>query len=75
VGTPPTMSGVPGPRPLLTSAELAKALNVSVKTVQRWARAGRIRPTATTPGGQYRFALDDVLEQLNQPRPRDPDDS
>jgi excisionase family DNA binding protein len=62
------MSGVP--ERLLTTAEIAAALHVNAQTVQRWVRAGRIRPTATTPGGQYRFRLDDVLEQLNQPRPR-----
>jgi len=47
---------------------------VTPGTVQRWVRTGRVRPTVTTPGGQFRFQLDDVLEQLNQPRPRDPDE-
>ncbi|MFC5237286.1 helix-turn-helix domain-containing protein [Pseudonocardia zijingensis] len=55
---------------LLTAAELAVELRVNVKTVRAWARSGRITPTAVTPGGQYRFRLDDVLEQLKQPRPR-----
>jgi excisionase family DNA binding protein len=64
------MADVPAAEPLLNSAELAKALNVNMKTVQRWVKAGRIRPTITTPGGQYRFRLDDVLEQLGQPRKR-----
>jgi excisionase family DNA binding protein len=68
------MCGVPADR-LLTTAEIAAELRVSVKTVREWARSGRIKPTATTPGGQYRFRLDDVLEQLNQPRPRDPEES
>jgi excisionase family DNA binding protein len=67
------MAAVPAGR-LLTSAELAAELRVNVKTVREWARSGRIKPAATTPGGQYRFRLDDVLEQLNQPRPRDPDE-
>jgi excisionase family DNA binding protein len=65
------MTGVPAGR-LLTAAELAAELRVSVKTVREWARSGRIKPAAVTPGGQYRFRLDDVLEQLNQRRPRDP---
>jgi excisionase family DNA binding protein len=58
------------PDRLLTTAEIAETLHVSAKTVQKWAREGRITPTAVTPGGQYRFRLDDVLEQLKQPRPR-----
>ena len=62
------MSGVPDR--LLNSSELAELLHVNVKTVQRWVRAGRIQPTMTTPGGQYRFSLDDVREQLGQPRRR-----
>jgi excisionase family DNA binding protein len=67
------MSDVPADR-LLTTAEIAAELRVNVKTVREWARSGRIKPTATTPGGQYRFRLDDVLEQLNQPRPRHPEE-
>jgi excisionase family DNA binding protein len=61
------MSGMPA---LLTAAELAVELRVSVKTVREWARSGRVKPAAVTPGGQYRFRLDDVLEQLGQPRRR-----
>jgi excisionase family DNA binding protein len=66
---------------LITTAELAAELRVSVKTVREWARSGRVAPAAVTPGGQYRFRLDDVLKQLDvrrasqgdQPRPRDED--
>jgi excisionase family DNA binding protein len=57
-------------QPLLTTAELARRLNVTQGTVQRWVRTGRVRPTLVTPGNQFRFSLDDVLEQLNQPRKR-----
>jgi excisionase family DNA binding protein len=52
------------------AAELARRLNVTSGTVQRWVRTGRIRPTLVTPGNQFRFNLDDVLEQLSQPRKR-----
>jgi excisionase family DNA binding protein len=58
------------PPGLLTTAQLAKELNVSTKTIHRWVGAGKIRPTVTTPGNQFRFNLDDVLEQLDQPRKR-----
>jgi excisionase family DNA binding protein len=57
-------------QPLLTTAELARRLNVTQGTVQRWVRNGRVRPTLVTPGNQFRFDLDDVLEQLGQPRKR-----
>jgi excisionase family DNA binding protein len=57
-------------QPLLTTAELARRLNVTQGTVQRWVRTGRVRPTLVTPGNQFRFDLDDVLEQLGQPRKR-----
>ncbi|TQM38847.1 excisionase family DNA binding protein [Pseudonocardia cypriaca] len=62
--------GRPDDQPLLTTAELARRLNVTSGTVQRWVRTGRIRPTLVTPGNQFRFNLDDVLEQLSQPRKR-----
>jgi excisionase family DNA binding protein len=68
-GTGLSMIGVPAGR-LLTTAELAAELRVNVKTVREWARTGRITAAAVTPGGQYRFRLDDVLEELKQPRPR-----
>ena len=51
-------------------AFFAGRLNVTPGTVQRWVRTGRVRPTLVTPGNQFRFDLDDVLEQLGQPRKR-----
>ncbi len=62
--------GRPDEQPLLTTAELARRLNVTQGTVQRWVRTGRVRPTLVTPGNQFRFSLDDVLQQLDQPRKR-----
>ena len=62
--------GRPEDQPLLTTTELSRRLNVTAGTVQRWVRTGRIRPTLVTPGGQYRFSLDDVRDQLGQPRRR-----
>jgi excisionase family DNA binding protein len=63
------MRGV-DPGQLLTTAELARRLNVTPGTVQRWVRTDRVRPTVITPGKQFRFDLDDVLNQLGQPRKR-----
>jgi excisionase family DNA binding protein len=61
-------------RPLITTRDLARHLQVHPETVREWVRNGRITPAAVTPGGQFRFDLDDVLRQLGQPRKRpDPD--
>ena len=48
------------------SGEIAAALGVSAATIQSYARNGRI-PHSTTPGGQYRFNLDEVREVLAPP--------
>jgi DNA-binding transcriptional MerR regulator len=55
---------------LLTTTELAKELRLSVKTVQRYQRQGKIQPKFTLPSGQHRWNLDDVLEQLRALRKR-----
>lgn len=52
----------------LTSGQLAAALRgvgttLSVTTVQRYAREGRI-PCRPTPGGRYRYDLQEVLAAL-----------
>jgi excisionase family DNA binding protein len=49
---------------LMTSSELAKRLGVSTRTVSRWVQQGRLEPTFTTPGGQFRYAWQDVRRQL-----------
>jgi excisionase family DNA binding protein len=46
--------------PLLTAAEVADLLAVSVSTVHRWARDGTL-PSITLPTGTRRFDLRDVL--------------
>jgi excisionase family DNA binding protein len=50
------------PDTLLTSAEVARRFGVDVKTVSRWANAGKL-PYFRTLGGHHRFRLADV-EQL-----------
>ncbi|MFI5283653.1 MAG: glycosyltransferase [Candidatus Dormibacterales bacterium] len=48
-----------GSRPvLLTSTEAADRLGISRSTMARAVKAGRIRPSATTPGGHFRFAAE-----------------
>lgn len=49
--------------PLLTPAQAARALNVSVETIRRWANDGKLR-TVRTLGGQRRFSRADVDELI-----------
>ncbi|NHD17891.1 MULTISPECIES: helix-turn-helix domain-containing protein [unclassified Actinopolyspora] len=59
---------------LLTSGELAKALGISHQSITHYARTGQLNPALTTPGGHYRWDLDDVkrqLRELNERRRRD----
>ena len=55
-------------RDLVASSELARALGVSRSTVSRWVREGRIEPAEVTAGGQARFRIDNVREQLRGQR-------
>ena len=50
---------------LLTTAQLAKRLQVSPGTIRDWARDGRI-PQIRLSQKSRRFLLDDVLAALNQ---------
>jgi excisionase family DNA binding protein len=55
---------------LLSTAEAAKALGISPRSLSRWVRLGKIRPTIVTPGGQARFKLEDLMRQLEPPPDR-----
>lgn len=57
---------------LLTSAEVAKRLRVSPRTIARWVKEGRISAAYVTPGGLYRFRWDDVRQELGLRKPNDP---
>lgn len=48
---------------LLTPGEVARAFRVDVKTVQRWAKAGRLE-SVRTPGGHRRYREDSVRALL-----------
>ena len=47
------------PEPLLWIGEAAKILGVSIETLRRWDRAGKLN-SIRTPGGQRRFALSEI---------------
>jgi DNA-binding transcriptional MerR regulator len=55
---------------LLTTGELARELGLSARSVAWWAQEGQLKPTLVTPGGQYRWQLEDVREQLRALRKR-----
>ena len=59
---------------LLTTSELAKALGLSLRSVQRYVAAGQITPELTTPGGHHRWDAEKVREQLREHRRRTEDD-
>lgn len=51
---------------LLRTAEVARLLQVSTRTVLAWAQAGKL-PSVLTPGGHRRYprwAVDEVLETM-----------
>jgi len=54
------------PRKLLTSGQVARELGLAPGTISRYARQGTITPELITAGGQYRFDLDRVREELRK---------
>lgn len=53
------------------STDTARELGVTPVTLQRWAKEGRITPAYITPGGHFRWKLDDVRSQLGMPSATD----
>lgn len=54
------------PEPLIGTGELALALGLSAKTIQRYRRAGLITPAIVTRDKHARWRLSDVQAQLVQ---------
>jgi predicted DNA-binding transcriptional regulator AlpA len=50
--------------PLLRTAAAAAKIGVDASTLYRWERAGYVRPTLHTAGGQARWRLSELREQL-----------
>ena len=50
---------------LLSTAEAARAIGVSPRSLSRWVSEGKVKPNIRTPGGQARFDLDDLKGQLH----------
>lgn len=53
---------------LLTSSELARKLGLSRRAISQYAQRGQPEPAVVTPGGQYRWDLEDVMRQLREMR-------
>jgi excisionase family DNA binding protein len=63
----PTATLAPADTRLLTSAEVAALFRVDVKTVTRWANAGRLTSIRTL-GGHRRFREDEILTLMRATR-------
>lgn len=61
------------PKELLRASEVGAHFGVTGGTIRDWTRAGVITPTLITPGGHYRYSVEDVREQLaaRHPAPHD----
>jgi predicted site-specific integrase-resolvase len=55
---------------LLTTAQAAKILGVSARTLARYAEQGQLTPTVVLPSGHYRWAMTDIRRQLRELRER-----
>lgn len=51
--------------PLISSVDAARALGISARTIQRYAKVGLITPDITLASGQYRWNLDRLRDQIN----------
>ena len=59
---------------LLSSGQAAKALGVSLRSLQHWVREGKIVPDYVTPGGHARWDVDRVRKELRDSIARRPED-
>jgi excisionase family DNA binding protein len=50
----------------VSTAEAAKQIGVNLRTLQQWARDHVVEPAFTTPGGHYRWNVDELRRQLRE---------
>ena len=62
-------AAMPTPR-LVTTSELARALGLHTRTIQRYRAEGVITPEIETPGGHGRWDIEKVKQQLRKLRHR-----
>jgi DNA-binding transcriptional MerR regulator len=56
---------------LLTTAQAARELGISPRTLARYAQRGILVPTMVLPSGHRRWDMDDLRRQLREQRERD----
>jgi predicted site-specific integrase-resolvase len=59
--------------PLLTTAQAARVLGISRRTLSRYALDGQLVPTLVLPSGHYRWEIADIRRQLRALRERTED--
>ena len=57
---------MPNPEPLINTAELARLLDVSPRTIQRYRKEGVLVPDVVLKGGHARWSVDNVRQQLRE---------
>jgi DNA-binding transcriptional MerR regulator len=60
---------------LVTTSELARALGLHMRTIQRYRSEGLIHPEVETKGGHARWDIESVKAELRAMRRRGDDDS
>ncbi|GAA1273791.1 hypothetical protein GCM10009609_41090 [Pseudonocardia aurantiaca] len=53
-------------RELLTTAQAARSLGISTRTLVRYAERGYIKPEMTLPSGHRRWVSEDIRRQLRE---------
>jgi predicted site-specific integrase-resolvase len=54
----------PEERRLLTTAQAAKIIGTSSRSLSRWAAEGKVEPAAVLPGGALRWDMVELRRQL-----------
>jgi 8-oxo-dGTP pyrophosphatase MutT (NUDIX family) len=52
---------------LVSTSEAAAAIDISVPTLWRWQKQGKVKPAWTTPGGKHKWDVNDLRKQLGLP--------
>ena len=52
--------------PLVTSSVAARAVGVSVRTLQVWTKDGLVTPTKRLPSGHARWRVSDLESQISK---------
>lgn len=53
---------------LATTTTLAHSLGVDPSAVRRWVESGKLTPAVTTPGGHYRFDIEQARMEIQENR-------